>query len=248
MRALPVITLTALVACGCHKDSTTQSTKDLRLTITAVSPNPAYPGDTLSIEGTGFELNYADNSLILSQRHLEIAGGSTTVLFARVPFSNQSAPIVVRTKTDSVVGPILLISPACAGLVCIRQKPELAISDSSSAIQDCLSRFVHWTVQSTGDTISLSQQYCYGDDSAIRRRIRFLAPVGPATPTYLDGFVDFAEYGVFSRTDTIRGYIAFKEWTVPGTLSGRVSTFITSLQPSWDFGYWSDFDFYCLVP
>ncbi len=248
MKTLPVFLLTGLVACGCQRDSTTQPPVPAPLAVKGISPNPAFPGDTLRIDGTGFEPIAADNRLLILQRQLEIAGGSSTALFARAPDVDLSAPIIVRSRSDSILGPVLTITRACGGAVCIRQDPDVTVSDSSSSVVDCSNRVVHWTAQSHGDTISLIQEYCFGDDGAVRRRIRFLASHGAAAPYYLDGFVDFATYGVFTHTDTLRGYMTLKQWAVPGDLSGRVSTFASSAQPGLSFGSWSDFDFSCTIP
>jgi hypothetical protein len=241
MISLCVTLIFVFMATGCKTDSVTDQAAPVHPTITSISPNPAQPGDKVTILGTGFTPQYYLNALRIGGRRLSLDSSSSTQLYTRLPFDAQSGNVVLRIQPDSVVGPFLVINRGCSGPVCVTQYAGQPITESSSWVVGCTNLTSTWSGRLSADSVVLTQSYCVGDDSGIRKTIILRNLGNGVLPAYLGGLVERAPYGTWSVSDTLKGYVAIDQWSVPGVLSGRVSAFLASSDEWWDF------NFYCTV-
>lgn len=209
-----------------------------------VEPSSAKPGDVITITGRNFAAYHLDNFLWIGDQRFDADSGTTSRLFARIPWGASSGILSMKTTIDSVGGPTVTVLQPCSlpngSLVCFNFSPGTSITDSSAWVLSCTGQQQKWSATISGDTISLTQFYCYGDDSGIRKTLRFKHQGNFLPPLYIDGtWWDFSF--PYTYTEPIKGYITIEQWKIPGVLSGRVSTYnFYRLE-------WKDFNFYFVV-
>lgn len=82
------------------------------LRLTALTPNPLGPGDVLTIEGVGFDLDAGDNMVSINGTAVPVdavllAGADPVGLTLTLPFGVTSGPVTVTTPTQTL-GPLSL--------------------------------------------------------------------------------------------------------------------------------------------
>lgn len=206
-----------------------------------VEPNPAKPGDVITITGRNFAAYHLDNYLWIGNQRFDADSGSATRLFARIPWGANSGTLSLKVATDSVSGPTIAVTQPCnlpsGSSVCLNLVPGTTITDSSSWVVGSTGIINKWSASISSDTITLTQFYTYGDDSGIRRTLRFRHLGNNILPFYVGGTWTYVEIQN-NRTESLQGYIAIEHWNIPGVLSGRVSTYNFYRRE------WKDFNFY----
>lgn len=212
--------------------------------ILSVEPNSAKPGDVITITVENFKRPSINCNWWIGNGQVCIDSGTASKLFARVPWGISNGILFYKTQTDTIVGPPLSITSTCSSDVCLSSYTGTPIADSSSWVVGSTGIINKWSASISGDTVALTQYYGYGDDSGIRKTIRFIHRGNTILPLYANGTWANVEIQ-YTRAQPLAGYIAIDRWSIPGVLSGRVSTYL--MHGFYGIPSWEDFNFYAVV-
>lgn len=201
-----VLALVVVLSFSCQQELDVESPPIVLPKILSVEPNSAKPGDVITITGRNFAAYHLDNFLWIGDQRFDADSGTTSTLFARIPWGASSGILSIKTSVDSVAGPTVTVLQPCSLQICVGNYLGAPITDSSSWVISCTGQIQKWSATISGDTITLTQFYCYGDDSGIRKTLRFRHLGNNILPLYVDGSWTYLEIE-YTYTEPIKGYI-----------------------------------------
>jgi sugar lactone lactonase YvrE len=101
-RQLLPILLVIVLASGCKKTSSDQLPE---ITITSITPDEGQSGAAVTIEGSGFSENKAENIITFNGKNATLQFASSNRLIATVPDGAGTGPLVVQVLGRSTSGP-----------------------------------------------------------------------------------------------------------------------------------------------